>query len=205
MATFFPAFSSKLCCIHRHKTGHLSSALGDMPNLCGLLEGKLSVERLWRPGSCEATRIESHALTEQSSDPLTFDFPADETQEPTVHMQTSTPPTSTRSSLLTLCTMSRTGAFFQLYGFTEEAFNFQFSNLGNGGAAVPLPLPHSATGSGYYEHNVRSDPRLDLRDVRKCDLWDLRDVARDHAQAGRPATARCPGGCGRSGGGFDAM
>ncbi|KAJ7107184.1 hypothetical protein C8R43DRAFT_1164153 [Mycena crocata] len=42
-----------------------------------------------------------------------------------------------------------------------------------------LPLLHSAAGSGYYERDVRPDPRLDPRDVRERDLRDPRDMVRD--------------------------
>ncbi|KAJ7631813.1 Fungalysin metallopeptidase-domain-containing protein [Mycena rosella] len=67
------------------------------------------------------------SVTQESAADLIFEFPEDPTQEPTVQVNLDA---------------SRTAAFYLVntvhdiayrYGFTEDAFNFQFDNLGHGG------------------------------------------------------------------------
>ncbi|KAJ7089038.1 Fungalysin metallopeptidase-domain-containing protein [Mycena crocata] len=92
------------------------------------------------------------ALTEQSSDPLTFDFPADETQEPTVQANVDA------ARVNAFVTVNAVHDISYRYGFTEEAFNFQFSNLGNGGAAGDPVLVSVQDASGVNNANFATPP-----------------------------------------------
>ncbi|KAJ7479620.1 Fungalysin metallopeptidase-domain-containing protein [Mycena latifolia] len=91
-------------------------------------------------------------VTQESTPELVFEFPADPQQEPIVQGNIDA---------------ARVNAFFVVntvhdiayrYGFTEEAFNFQFDNLGHGGQAGDPVTASVQDASGVNNANFATPP-----------------------------------------------
>ncbi|KAJ6587514.1 Fungalysin metallopeptidase-domain-containing protein [Mycena vulgaris] len=112
--------------------------------------------------------------TGQSAADLVFNFPADLNQEPTVPGNVDA---------------ARVNAFYLVntvhdiayrYGFTEEAFNFQFDNLGHGGKAGDPVTISVQDASGRNNANFASPPDGQPGRMRMF-LFDRSKPARDGA------------------------
>ncbi|KAJ7165457.1 Fungalysin metallopeptidase-domain-containing protein [Mycena crocata] len=91
-------------------------------------------------------------LTQESSPGLVFEFPANPRLEPTAQVNVDA------ARVNAFVTVNTVHDISYRYGFTEEAFNFQFSNLGNGGKANDPVLVSVQDASGTNNANFATPP-----------------------------------------------
>ncbi|KAJ6587531.1 Fungalysin metallopeptidase-domain-containing protein [Mycena vulgaris] len=90
--------------------------------------------------------------TEQSAPDLVFNYPADPNQEPT------TPGNLDAARVNAFYVVNTVHDIAYRYGFTEEAFNFQFDNLGHGGTENDMVLISVQDASGTNNANFATPP-----------------------------------------------
>ncbi|CAA7257405.1 unnamed protein product [Cyclocybe aegerita] len=111
-------------------------------------------------------------VTAQSAPGLVFSAAYDDTRDPTNAVNLNA---------------ARTNAFYVLnvmhdfsfrYGFTEQAFNFQLSNLGNGGRANDRVLVSVQDASGVNNANFATPPD-GQSGICRMFIWDITNPNRD--------------------------
>ncbi|PFH45330.1 hypothetical protein AMATHDRAFT_9469 [Amanita thiersii Skay4041] len=122
----------------------------------------------------KGTSSQNLKFTDESADGLTFDFTYDDSNDPT-------DPTNLNAA--------RVNGFFVIntmhdiaykYGFTEEAFNFQFNNFGKGGQDNDGVLLSVQDASGTNNANFATPPD-GQSGVCRMFIWDLTTPRRDGA------------------------
>ncbi|KAJ6522179.1 Fungalysin metallopeptidase-domain-containing protein [Mycena vulgaris] len=112
--------------------------------------------------------------TVESSADLVFDYPADPTQEPTV------PGNLDAARVNTFYLVNTVHDIAYRYGFTEEAFNFQFDNFDKGGKAGDPVLVSVQDASGVNNANFATPPDGQPGQMRMF-LFTLTKPGRDGA------------------------